>query len=281
MPTYKIDKAYTGPQVITLSVYLMNRGLKGIFKPRSKIYVTVDLGRHMVFLHDDYVMKTPKDCFSFAEINQVNADLSKRHKEKYYTDILAYERSYRFLFKNVHEWYLFTEAFRHVHKDFSEDTLFTTNESYLQFVISYLSDQKDNKYDFESPDARRIIDSQPDSDEEGVSTAEKYSKERAPDTLYSADIAAEDQRGAKTIGEKGENLLEKNVGPYDLNRTDGDKFNPNNPNFDKSIAVNVDNHESHYKAFHETGNPINQVDLHQDAKSNLNNIQPPFDQNTN
>lgn len=266
MPTFTVDSSYKGPRSFTLSVYLINRGIKQIFKPRSKVFITVDLDKHMVFIHKEYTTDNVKDAFSFAEISQVIPDISRRHENRYYTDVLAYERSYRFLFKNINEWYIFTEAFRHIHRDHSQDTLFTTNESYLQFVISYFSDKKANEYDFQSPDAVKMIDSRSDSGDEDQTTKEKYINDRAPDTIYSADVANEDRNRDKIMqeGNMGEGLTKNQENQ--LHRTDGDRFNPNNPNFDKTIAVNVDKNATEST---DIGNDGQQKDLHQEATSNL------------
>lgn len=123
------------------------------------------------------------------------------------------DRSYRFLFRNIHDWYHFTEAFRHIHKNGEKEGLFQTNEGYLKFVIAYIEDQNKNKYEFNQEDSLRVIESRSDSGDESTINSTQYQKDRAPDTVYSTD----------SVGQNNNPPLKK---------YEGDKFNPNNVQFD-------------------------------------------------
>ena len=153
-------------------------------------------------------------------------DLSQREKNRFYTEVFAFQRCYRFLFKNFDNWYMFTEAFRHVHKDGNKEALFKTNEGYLKVAITYLEDKQRNAFNFTDEDAARVIDSRSDSDGEEIKNLKnQYHHEKALDTIYSIDADEQDRK-------------------YDsshLIRTDGNKFNPNNQEFDKTVAVNINN----------------------------------------
>lgn len=87
MATFVVDQGYKGPKTMTFSVYLMNRaGLLKIFKPKSKVYVTVDLDKHVVLIHDDYsISNGVRETFGFSEISHVTPDLSCQAKNRYYT----------------------------------------------------------------------------------------------------------------------------------------------------------------------------------------------------
>ena len=249
MMSFNIDKEYKGPLKFTLSVYLSNKtGILKLFKPRSKVFVTVDLVKHVVLIHKEFcISEGIKEAFNFQEIDHVRPDLSQKDKIRFYTEVFAFQKCYRFLFKNFENWYMFTEAFRHIHKDGNREALFKTNEGYLKLAISYLEDKQRNAFDFTDEDAARVIDSRSDSgDESSHNFNTQYQHDKAPDTIYSNDAREQDRL-------------------YDtkhLIRTDGNKFNPNDQEFDKTVAVNIHDQDTKYQGTRDTNYGIGSHEHH-------------------
>lgn len=172
--SFYIDKDYNGLMEFTVPVGL-KKGGKALdsLKPTRRYYTTVDLRNYLFYFCGSRVRSEhkKKDEIPFSNISYVFPDMTEFGKHKYYTEVICHDRIYKFRFADIHDWYKFTEAFRHVRRSGEQDCLLRTDQYYLKTAIDYLTHRKNNPQANDKDDSFDTYLSE-DSDQEGVKKVE-------------------------------------------------------------------------------------------------------------
>ena len=138
---YTVDSEYKGKMNMVFPVISSSKaGLMRIFKPRSKTFLVVDVGKQHIILLPGWKKKLT-DFVKFEDIHLVVTDLRKKSEGKFYTEVITTHRVFRFKFADALDWFHFTEVFRHVKGEF-DVPLFKATEDYYQAAMQALEGVK-------------------------------------------------------------------------------------------------------------------------------------------
>ena len=161
-----MDPQFQGDRRFTLCAYLEAQpGFMKNFKSKRRVCVTFDNDRNAVFVHSEFQGGKYYYVIPFCAIEKVSCDISQRDRDRWYTTIFS-RRVFTFMFKNHHDWFKFTEVFRHVRREGAKASLFPGNESYLEFELNYVNSPERRRYNELKRREEHIKEAEVESDEE-------------------------------------------------------------------------------------------------------------------